>query len=120
MPPVFGPVSPSPTALWSWAEAKGSAVSPSTRAVALTRTDPTDVYLDPGPPPLLGSATDAAYKLGLDQKANEQKAKDELISKGMIFNTVDTTPFVQAVQPVIAKYAKGDVKKFYDAIMGIK
>ncbi len=29
MPPVFGPVSPSPTRLWSCAEAIGSAVSPS-------------------------------------------------------------------------------------------
>ena len=25
MPPVFGPVSPSPTRLWSWAEASGTA-----------------------------------------------------------------------------------------------
>ena len=29
MPPVFGPVSPSPTRLWSCAEASGIAVSPS-------------------------------------------------------------------------------------------
>lgn len=66
------------------------------------------------------AATDAAYKLGLVQKANEQAAKDELIAKGMIFNTVDNAPFVKAVAPVITKYAKGDVKKFYDAILAIK
>ena len=66
------------------------------------------------------AATDAAYKLGLEQKGNEQKAKDELIAKGMIFNSLDTAPFVKAVQPVINKYAKGDVKKFYDAILAIK
>ncbi len=30
MPPVFGPVSPSPTRLWSWAAASGSASLPST------------------------------------------------------------------------------------------
>ena len=30
MPPVFGPVSPSPTRLWSWLVAIGSAVRPST------------------------------------------------------------------------------------------
>lgn len=66
------------------------------------------------------AATDAAYKLGLEQKANEAKAKAELISKGMVFNSLDTEPFVKAVQPVINKYAKGDVKKFYDAILAIK
>lgn len=66
------------------------------------------------------AATDAAYKLGLEQKASEQQAKDELIAKGMIFNAVDTAPFIKAVQPVINKYAKGDVKKFYDAITAIK
>jgi TRAP-type C4-dicarboxylate transport system substrate-binding protein len=54
------------------------------------------------------------------QKNNEQKAKDELISKGMVFNAVDTAPFVAAVQPVIVKYAKGNIKKFYDAILAIK
>ena len=32
MPPVLGPTSPSPTALWSWQAASGSAVSPSTSA----------------------------------------------------------------------------------------
>ena len=31
MPPVFEPVSPSPTRLWSWAVPKGSAVVPSHR-----------------------------------------------------------------------------------------
>ena len=66
------------------------------------------------------AAVDAAYKLSLVQKASEQKAKDELISKGMVFNTVDTAPFVAAVQPVITKYAKGNIKKFYDAILAIK
>lgn len=66
------------------------------------------------------AAVDSALKLGLEQKANETKAKAELISKGMVFNAVDTAPFVKAVEPVIAKYAKGDVKKFYDAIMAIK
>lgn len=66
------------------------------------------------------AATNAAYKLGLEQKASEQKAKDELIAKGMIFNSLDTAPFVKAVQPVINKYAKGDVKKFYDATLAIK
>ncbi len=30
MPPVLGPVSPSPTRLWSWLVAIGSAVAPST------------------------------------------------------------------------------------------
>jgi hypothetical protein len=35
MPPVLGPVSPSPTALWSWAEASGSAYPPSTKAKKL-------------------------------------------------------------------------------------
>ena len=35
MPPVLGPVSPSPTRLWSCAVASGSAVSPSTRAKKL-------------------------------------------------------------------------------------
>jgi hypothetical protein len=29
---------------------------------ALTRSNPTDVYIDPGPPPLLGTATDADFK----------------------------------------------------------
>jgi hypothetical protein len=29
---------------------------------ALTRTDPTDVYVDPGPPPRLGTASDATFK----------------------------------------------------------
>ena len=66
------------------------------------------------------AATNATYKLGLEQKASEQQAKDELIAKGMIFNSLDTAPFVKAVQPVINKYAKGDVKKFYDAILAIK
>ncbi len=66
------------------------------------------------------AATDAAYKLGLEQKASEAKAKAELISKGMVFNSVDTEPFVKAVQPVINKFAKGDVKKFYDATLAIK
>lgn len=66
------------------------------------------------------AATDAAYKLGLEQQANEAQAKAELISKGMVFNTLDTAPFVKAVQPVINKYAKGEVKKFYDAILAIK
>src|SRR5690242_5740177 len=32
MPPVFGPVSPSPTRLWSCADARATAVSPSTNA----------------------------------------------------------------------------------------
>ena len=66
------------------------------------------------------AAVDAAYKLSLVQKANEQKAKDELIAKGMVFNAVDTSLFVKAVQPVITKYAKGNIKKFYDAILAIK
>ena len=35
MPPVFGPVSPSPTRLWSCAVASGSAVSPSERTKKL-------------------------------------------------------------------------------------
>ena len=29
MPPVFGPVSPSPRRLWSWADPNGTAVRPS-------------------------------------------------------------------------------------------
>ena len=36
MPPVFGPVSPSPTRLWSWAAPSGSAVVPSHSANRLT------------------------------------------------------------------------------------
>ena len=36
MPPVLGPVSPSPARLWSWAETSGSAVLPSTRAKKLS------------------------------------------------------------------------------------
>ena len=32
------------------------------RPFALTRADPADVYLDPGPPPIPGGATDAAFK----------------------------------------------------------
>ncbi len=34
---------------------------------ALTRTDPGDVYIDPGPPPALGGAGDAEYKAGVVQ-----------------------------------------------------
>lgn len=69
---------------------------------------------------IVKAAIDSAAKLSLVQKNNEQKAKDELISKGMVFNAVDTAPFVAAVQPVIVKYAKGNIKKFYDAILAIK
>ena len=34
---------------------------------ALTRSDPDDVYIDPGPPPRLGGAGDAEYKAGVVQ-----------------------------------------------------
>ena len=34
MPPVFGPVSPSPIRLWSWASGKATAVVPSHRAIS--------------------------------------------------------------------------------------
>ena len=34
---------------------------------ALTRDDPADVYVDPGPPPQLGGAGDAEYKAGVVQ-----------------------------------------------------
>ena len=35
MPPVLGPLSPSPTRLWSWLVAMGSTVSPSTMTMKL-------------------------------------------------------------------------------------
>ncbi|MCY1460815.1 hypothetical protein D9M71_784040 [compost metagenome] len=35
MPPVFGPVSPSPTRLWSWLVAIGSTLWPSTMTMKL-------------------------------------------------------------------------------------
>ena len=63
------------------------------------------------------AATDAAVKLGLEQKANEQKAKDELISKGMEFNEVeDKAAFAALVQPVYDTFLKDHDSKYFDAI----
>ena len=69
---------------------------------------------------ILKAANDSAVKLGLDQRANEAKAKAELQSKGMIFNSVDTAPFIEAIKPVIGKYAKGEMRGYYDQIVGLK
>lgn len=65
------------------------------------------------------AADDSAVKLGIVQKNDEANAKAELIAKGMIFNSVDTAPFIARVKPVIEKYAKGDMKRFYDQIVAI-
>ena len=66
MPPVFGPVSPSPTRLWSCAEASGIAVSPShsakneasspTRNSSITTSAPAA----PSPPPNIMSIAASA------------------------------------------------------------
>ncbi len=69
---------------------------------------------------IVESALSAAYKLGLEQKADESIARDELIAKGMIVNSVEKEPFVKAMAPVIDKYAQGDMRKFYDMILNIK
>lgn len=66
------------------------------------------------------AANDSAIKLGIIQKNDEAKAKADLISKGMIFNSVDTAPFIEKVKPVIDKYAKGEIKKLYDEIVAIR
>lgn len=65
------------------------------------------------------AADDSAVKLGIEQKNDESSAKAELIEKGMIFNSVDTGPFIELEKPVIEKYATGDMKKFYDQIVAI-
>lgn len=49
---------PSPNKIQSAIGMRWNGVTP----FALTRTNPTDVYLDPGPPPRLGTATDAEFK----------------------------------------------------------
>jgi hypothetical protein len=49
---------PIPGKIQSYIGARWGGVKP----FALTRTDPNDVYLDPGPPPQLGGAGDAAFK----------------------------------------------------------
>jgi len=66
------------------------------------------------------AADDSAVKLGLVQKSDEANAKAELIAKGMIFNSVDKAPFNVLTKPVVEKYAKGDMKKFYDQIVAIR
>jgi hypothetical protein len=43
---------------------------------ALTRNDPEDVYIDPGPPPQLGGADDAEYKAGAVQVIEFSRALD--------------------------------------------
>ena len=69
---------------------------------------------------IVESALDAAYKLGLEQEADEASAKAELIQEGMKINAVDKAPFVNAMGPVIDKYAKGILKDYYEAIQAIK
>lgn len=46
------------------------------RPFALTRSDPHDVYLDPGPPPQLGGVGDAEYKAGVVQLIQFSQALD--------------------------------------------
>ena len=76
MPPVFGPVSPSPTRLWSCAEASGIAVSPShsakndasspTRNSSITTSAPAA----PRPPPnIMSMAASASASVSGDDDA---------------------------------------------------
>lgn len=49
-----------------------------------------------------------------------QKSLDEMKQAGVTITEVDTQPYREAVQPVIKKYATGDIKKYYDRIQAVK
>jgi len=55
------------------------------------------------------------YQRGLWKKATED-ALVQMKKDGVQVLNVDTTPYREAVQPVIKKYATGDIKTFYDKI----
>lgn len=64
---------------------------------------------------------DVAAKLGKEQQANEDSAKKELESLGMVFNEVnDKQAFVDLVQPVYDKFLKDHDSKYVDAIRALQ
>src|SRR6185503_7319671 len=62
MPPVLGPVSPSPTRLWSCAEASGTAVFPSTNANRLASSPSRNSSMTSGPSPAAAIALSAGAR----------------------------------------------------------
>jgi len=48
-----------------------------------------------------------------------QSALEEMKKGGVSILTVDTTPYREAVKPVVKKYATGDIKDFYDRIRAL-
>ena len=56
-----------------------------------------------------------AYQRNLWKKATES-ALEEMKKDGVKILTVDTSIYQKAVQPVIKKYATGEIKVFYDRI----
>jgi len=64
---------------------------------------------------------EAAKTLGLEQKANEEAAKIELESKGMVFNAVeDKAAFEALMTPVYEKFLKDHSGEYLDAIKAIQ
>jgi tripartite ATP-independent transporter DctP family solute receptor len=67
------------------------------------------------------AGSEAAKKLGLEQKNDESSAKAELESLGMIFNEVeDKTAFAELVSPVYDKFFESHDRKYFDAIQAIQ
>jgi len=66
------------------------------------------------------AATDSAKLLGIEQRNQEAAAKADLISKGMIFNAVDTKPFEALMTPVYDKYFKTHNRVYFDELKAFK
>jgi TRAP-type C4-dicarboxylate transport system substrate-binding protein len=66
------------------------------------------------------AATDSAKLLGIEQRNQEAAAKADLISKGMIFNAVDTKPFEALMTPVYDKYFKTHNRVYFDELKAVK
>jgi len=67
------------------------------------------------------SGLEAAKKLGLEQKADAETAKQELISLGMSFNAVDDKSAFEALMtPVYDKFFESHDDTYFNAIKGIQ
>lgn len=65
---------------------------------------------------VLQSALDAAYEVGAAQEGEEDKVREELKEKGMVFNEVDKDAFVDSVQPVYDKYFETHDRQWFEKI----
>src|SRR4029079_7486253 len=84
MPPVLGPVSPSPTRLWSCAEASGTAVSPSTRANRLASSPTRNSSITKGALPIASIADSASARVIATVTPLPAASPSALITTGML------------------------------------